>query len=140
LKRIWHPWAQWECFKAGFYETTCALSSDDAKQAYAEFLRDTPRFEAALERVLSEWPVSCEHFLSNEHINRIAWLGQASMCIATGIPSVFRGGFKLLPENEQRVANATAAAALERWIRRRADDARESEAVRQDMEATWLSG
>jgi len=118
MKRLYHPWHKWECFKAGFYDTTCALSTDDAKRAYAEFLADIPRFNAAMQRVLEEWPISCEHFLTNQDINRIAWLGQASMCIETGVPSRFRGGFKLLSSDQQREANAAAAGALKQWLTR----------------------
>ena len=140
MKRIWHPWTAWECVRAGFYATTCELSPDDAKLAYAAFLRDTPRFAAALERVLMEWPTSCEHFLTNESINRIAWLGQASMCIATGVPSVYRGGFKLLSTSEQRTANATAEAYLIKWQRGRANSEKQTSALYPHMESAWLFG
>lgn len=118
LKRIWHPWTSWECYPAGMYDGKTDLSPDECKLRYAEFLRDTPRFEAALSRVLSEWPLSCEHFLSNDGSNRIAWLGQASMCIETGISSVHRAGFKLLTNDEQRTANETAARFLAKWCSR----------------------
>lgn len=92
------------------------MSSDEALTAYSVFLRDTPRFETALERVLNEWPTSCEHWLSNDGMNRIAWLGQASMCIATGVPSCFRGGFQLLTDGEREIANRTAERWLNKWL------------------------
>lgn len=89
---------------------------DEPEKGYAEFLRDTPKFEVALSQVLESWPLSCEHFLSNEGINRIAWLGQASMFIATGVPERYRAGFMLLSVEEKRLANATAKRALDAWI------------------------
>lgn len=116
MKRIYHHWETWECVKAGMYAGS-SLDFDKATSDYAAFLSDTPRFQAALMRVLAEWPISCEQFLSNESINRIAWLGQASMCIETGIPRAFRGGFKLLSDTEQRTANRTAEDALRQWLR-----------------------
>lgn len=118
MKRIYHTWDKWECYPAGFYEDNApnGIETDQAVKLYTEFLRDTPRFAAALVRVLAEWPKSCEHYLSNEKMNRIAWLGQAAMCIETGVPSVFRGGFNKLTEAEQRTANATALVALNRWL------------------------
>jgi hypothetical protein len=119
MKRIYHPWTVWECYPAGMYSTTAEIGSEAALQAYAVFLHDTSRFERALQRVLAEWPLACEHFLSNESINRIAWLGQASMCIDTGIPACFRGGFKLLDNNARDIANRTAQIFLDRWIRGR---------------------
>jgi len=97
------------------------LSADEARRQYAVFLRDIPRFTAALARVLDEWPISCEQFLTNEQSNRIAWLGQASMCIATRVPSVFRAGFMLLSNGDRVHANATALEWLHIWLRRRGE-------------------
>lgn len=114
--RIWHPWWLWECYAAGFYDTTCDVAPDDARRRYAAFLGDSSRFEAALERVLAEWPHSCEHFLSNASMNRIAWLGQAAACIAIGLPACYRAGFKLLTDAQQAAANDTARRALARWV------------------------
>jgi hypothetical protein len=49
-------------------------------------------------------------------MNRIAWLGQAAMCYATGVPSVFRGGFFLLSEKQQEAANRLALEYLNKWL------------------------
>jgi hypothetical protein len=95
------------------------MTADQAKVAYADFLADIPQFENALSRVITDWRYSCDQFLSNDQMNRIAWLGQASMCFAHGVPSVFRGGFKLLAAPEQRLANQTADDWLRTWIERR---------------------
>lgn len=115
MKRRWHPWNRWECVPAGLYETTATISPGEAVASYAVFLRDIPRFEKALRRVISEWPISCEHFLSNISMNRIAWLGQASMCIDNGTSCFFRGGFRLLSQPEQEAANAMADKYLKIW-------------------------
>lgn len=123
MKRIYHTWEKWECYPAGFYndKPPAGTTASGAVVAYAEFLRDTPAFAVALERVLAEWPRSCEHYLSNENMNRIAWLGQASACIALGLPAQFRSGFNLLSEDEQRTANETALVALNRWLESRGE-------------------
>jgi hypothetical protein len=123
MNRIYHTWEKWECYPAGLYEDRPpdGISVADAPQRYAEFLRDTPRFEAALHRVITEWPNSCEHYLSNENMNRIAWLGQASACIALRLPSMFRGGFHRLTEAEQRTANETALKYLNQWLASRGE-------------------
>ena len=73
-------------------------------------------FEAALCSVTTQWKFSCEHYLSNEKMNRIAWLGQAALCAAKGIPSCYRGGFNLLTDEEQERANASALKFLNRWL------------------------
>lgn len=124
MKRVYHTWEKWECYPAGFYEDKPPerfTSPRDAETAYADFLRDSPRFEAALARVLTEWPHSCEHYLSNENMNRIAWLGQASACIAEGLPAAFRGGFHRLSPAQQETANTLALTWLNVWLERRGE-------------------
>lgn len=123
MKRIHHRWEKWECVPAGMYASIppARMTADEACAAYAAFLQDISRFRVALARVLDEWPISCEQFLSNEGINRIAWLGQASMCIATGVPNAYRGGFKLLTQRQQQQANAAAAEFLSKWEKAQGD-------------------
>lgn len=115
--RILHTWEKWECYPAGFYENKVdGLTKEECEEAYREFLSDVPRFKNALERVITEWPRSCEHYLTNENMNRIAWLGQASLCIAHRIPSIFRGGFMLLTDEQKRLADEAALDYLNRWL------------------------
>jgi hypothetical protein len=118
MNRIYHTFDKWECYPAGFYADVApgGVKKAEAEQRYAEFLRDTERFRAALARVLAEWPRSCEHYLSNANMNRIAWLGQASACVAEGLPAAFRGGFNRLTASEQERANLTALDALNEWL------------------------
>lgn len=115
--RKFHTFDKWECHKAGFFKSKKdGMSSDECKQAYANFLRDLGRFGAALEYVTSNWKHSCEHYLTNRAMNRIAWLGQASVCYAEGIPSIFCSGFNLLSDEEQIAANELALEYLNRWL------------------------
>lgn len=116
--RIFHTFDKWECAKAGFYESKPpkGMSAEQCKEAYRDLLADDDAFRAALERVITEWKHSCEHYLTNAAMNRIAWLGQASLCIALGIPSEFRSGFTLLTEEQQRNAHQIALEALNKWM------------------------
>jgi hypothetical protein len=123
MKRIYHTWEKWECFPAGLYEQKPPgdMTAKQANEAYAGFLRDIPLFEKSLERVIMEWPRSCEHYLSNEKMNRVAWLGQASVCIHLGIPQGYRGGFNLLSPEEQSLANQAALKWLNVWLERQGE-------------------
>lgn len=116
--RIFHTFDKWECNKAGFYKSTPpeGMSRDQCREAYRDFLADLARFSAALQGVTTEWKHSCEHYLTNIAMNRIAWLGQAAMCYATGVPAEFRGGFQLLTEQQQEAANQLAWNHLNRWL------------------------
>lgn len=117
--RIFHTFDKWECHKAGFYAGSKeGMTAAECEQAYAEFLSDTERFKEALDGVIRDWINSCEHYLTNKAMNRIAWLGQAAMCYATGIPSKFCSGFNLLTIEQQDKANATALEALNYWMKK----------------------
>ena len=123
MQRIYHTWDEWECYPAGFYDNKppSGMTPDEAVLAYTSFLRNPSRFESALKLVLSRWKNSCEHYLSNENMNRIAWLGQAAMCISTGVPSAFRSGFNRLSEKEQLAANMMALKYLNIWLVKRGE-------------------
>lgn len=116
--RIFHTHDKWECAKAGFYATTPpkGMTAEACKIAYRDFLSDLDKFGEALEYVTKNWKHSCEHYLTNAAMNRIAWLGQASACHALGISQEFRGGFSLLTEEKQEAANGLALEYLNKWM------------------------
>lgn len=115
--RIFHTYDKWECYKAGFYASKKdGMTSEECEIEYSEFFKNSERFETALQSVISEWKHSCEHYLTNKAMNRIVWLGQASMCYATGVPSKFCSGFNLLSEDQQSEANSIAHKYLNKWL------------------------
>jgi len=117
--RIFHTYDKWECCKAGLYATSKeGMTGPECELEYAKFLKNESEFRAALNHVITEWKYSCEHYLTNTAMNRIAWLDQASVCYALEIPAVFRGGFAYLSETEQNKANNTALEYLNLWLRR----------------------
>ncbi len=117
--RIFHTFDKWECQKAGFYESKPpkGLTADNCRAYYRDLLTDMPEFERVLACVTSEWKHSCEHYLTNSAMNRIAWLGQAALCYKYGIPSEFRGGYGLLTEAQQLAADEAALRALNAWMK-----------------------
>jgi ParB-like chromosome segregation protein Spo0J len=118
-ERIFHTFEKWECHKAGFYASKFdGHTQEQCEKMYAQFLSDTPKFKEALDGVIREWINSCEHYLTNKAMNRIAWLGQAAMCYATGVPAKYCSGFNLLTADKQDNANITALEALNFWMRK----------------------
>ena len=116
--RIFHTFEKWECHKAGFYANSKqGMTATQCENEYAKFLSDIERFKEGLDGVLREWKNSCEHYLTNTSMNRIAWLGQAAMCYSTEIPSKFCSGFNLLTTDEQDKANMVALEALNYWMK-----------------------
>jgi len=116
--RIFHTYDKWECYKAGFYKTTPpeGMTKEDCLTEYKKLLTDDKLFRETLNKVITEWEFSCEHYLTNKAMNRIAWLGQAALCYSKGISAEFRGGFNLLTKNEQKKANEIALEYLNKWL------------------------
>jgi ParB-like chromosome segregation protein Spo0J len=115
--RVFHTYDKWECHKAGFYaQNVEGKTADECREAYRLFLSDLDGFRDAATAVISEWVMSCEHYLTNFAMNRIAWIGQAAMCYATGVPSKFCGGFNLLNDKQQEEANQVALDVLNDWL------------------------
>ena len=115
--RVYHTYDKWECEKAGFYrQSVDGLTAEECKEKYRSFLSDCDRFRTAATNVINEWKHSCEHYLTNPAMNRIAWIGQAAMCYETGIPSKFCGGFNLLSDEQKQEANEVALDVLNDWL------------------------
>lgn len=111
--RVYHTWEKWECYRAGFY---AERYDGDGEEQYRAFLADPVAFERALQVVVTQWKYSCEHYLTNDRMNRIAWLGQASVAQALGIPSLCRGGYHRLTPEQARVADELALKYLNVWL------------------------
>lgn len=115
--RIYHTFDKWECLAYNFYGSSAdGLSKDDAEEKYRELLSDVNRFSKILEKIITEWKHSCEHYLTNEKMNRIAWLGQAALAYDLKIPSVFCAGYNRLTEEEKILADHTALEYLNKWL------------------------
>jgi hypothetical protein len=118
VTRIYHPWFKWECYKAGFFaKEGDKKKQEEKKQKYITLLSNLDAFAAAMRAVLVYWPYSCEHNLTNEGLNRIAWLGQASAAYSFGAcAEQTRGAFHLLSQRQQDEANALAKTYLDFWL------------------------
>ncbi len=117
--RVFHTYDKWECYRAGFYATTKEdMTKEQCEKSMAALLSDIPKFKKAVNAVVMKWQKSCEHYLTNIAMNRIAWIGQAATCYALGIPACFRGGFHLLTQEQKDAADQVALAALNRWLKK----------------------
>lgn len=117
--RIFHTYDKWECHKAGFYNSTKkGMTHEECEAEYLRVLTDLNLFESVLNAVISEWRNSCEHYLTNKSMNRIAWLGQASVCYHSGVPSRYSSAWGNLTDEQQVAANKTALKALNTWLRK----------------------
>lgn len=117
--RIFHTYDKWECYKAGFYATQKdGWSHEECEEEFKRIISDEELFESTLEKVINEWKYSCEHYLTNKSMNRIAWLGQAAVCYLSGVPSRYSNAWYDLSEDVRSRANEIALKYLNIWMKR----------------------
>lgn len=115
--RIFHTYDKWECHKAGFYKNTKeGMTHEECENQYINILTNQKLFSSILAKVIIDWKNSCEHYLTNTAMNRIAWLGQAAVCYHTGVPSRYCTAWSKIPQEEQEKANKTALIFLNKWL------------------------
>lgn len=115
--RIFHTYDKWECHKAGFYKSTKeGWTHEQCREEFKRILSDQKLFAEILEKVTSEWKHSCEHYLTNKSMNRIAWLGQAAVCYHSGVPSRYSDAWFDIDKETREQANETALKYLNKWL------------------------
>lgn len=115
--RIFHTYDKWECYKAGFYKSKKdGWTKEQCEEEFKRILSDEYLFKTILEKVIKEWKYSCEHYLTNKSMNRIAWLGQAAVCYESGVPSIYSGAWFDLSKEKQDTANKIALIYLNKWM------------------------
>lgn len=119
MKRIYYTWEKWECYRAGFFNVHApkGLTDDQCIAKYKMLLSDIEEFKRVMYKVIQGWPYSTEHNLTNERMNRIAWMGQAALCYKHGIPARYRGGYNLLSEKQKLAADQAALDMINRWMK-----------------------
>lgn len=115
--RIFHTYDKWECHKAGFYQSTKqGWTHEQCEEEFKRILSDQELFSEILNRLIVEWKYSCEHYLTNKSMNRIAWLGQASVCFHSGVPGRYSSAWFDIDEETREKANQTALKYLNKWM------------------------
>lgn len=81
-----------------------------------EFTGDHVLYGEWMLRVIEQWPITCEHNLTNKTINRKAWIGHAAVAMAIQCPEdIVRQAWGFLTKEQQDLANNQAQIAIEKW-------------------------
>lgn len=115
-ERIYHPFNLWEDHKHGFYDNCSGEVKKEKLQKVVDFFNDPNKTYEFMERVLVEWKYSVEHNLTNNSMNKIAYLGQSAVCLCYSVPStVTMEGWSLLSKDTQTTANSIAITLLKKY-------------------------
>lgn len=113
MKQVWHPYTLWEEYHYGMWRQPSAAETQALLPLAVKFTGDHRLYGKWMMKVLTVWPVSSEHNLTNVSINRKAWVGHAGCCLATGIPEVItRKAWGELSQTQQDKANDMAGKAI----------------------------
>lgn len=73
-----------------------------------------------MQRVVREWRYSCENALTDNSLNKRAWVGHAACALAIGCPEdITRQAWGFLTDEQRLLANKEADRAISTWIRDR---------------------
>lgn len=114
--RIYHPYNLWEDYKAGFYDNVSGDLKKEMINKVIEFFSNPNLTRSLMMEVVKNWKYSCEHNLTNESMNKIAYIGQAACCIYAGIPStITMEAWSKVPKEHQLQADKIALDVLNYW-------------------------
>jgi len=116
MKKVWHPYQVWEDYISGMWRK-CSKSDEESLLAQAiDFTGNASLYGSYMLRVIKEWPLTCEHNLTDKHQNRRAWLGHAACSMAINCPEYLtRMAWGHLTAQQQSEADAQADSAIKQW-------------------------
>lgn len=116
MKRIYHNYKKWEDFKAGMWRRVPPEDEKEMLQRAIIFTGDHVKYGLAMMRVIREWPLTCEHNLTDESINQKAFIGHCAVTLQLGIPEyITRLAWSYLTKEQQDKANERAQFAIDSW-------------------------
>lgn len=115
IKQIFHHYSKWEDYKNGLYNGVCDRHEEKV-QLSKELLSNQEEFFNVAIDMFKNWEHSAEHNLTDNAINKKAWIGQASCCFNHQAPDyVTIEAWWSMDEETRKKANKTAIKALKQW-------------------------
>jgi len=112
--RVYHPVSAWEEVLFNMWgEATC---NKTAMEQAIGLTSDHKEYGGYMMRVVKEWPVSCENALTDNSLNKRAWVGHAACALAINCPEdITRKAWGFLTDGQQLLANKAADRAICWW-------------------------
>ena len=131
--RVYHQYDRWEELQHGMWSEP--VNKKEQQVMAINLMSDQKLFGHYMERVTNEWFISCENALTDENLNKKAWLGQAACALALRIPeSITRLAWGKLTYEQQFLANKQAEQFILSWSNRYAA----SKGLSENMERSLL--
>jgi hypothetical protein len=114
--RIYHHYLKWEDWRFGFYDNCSGEVKNEKIERVLEMFNSEELTRKYMSKVISEWKYSCEHNLTNDSLNKIAYIGQAACCLFAEVPgTVTMEAWSLLTPEVQDRSDKIALEILNKW-------------------------
>lgn len=114
LNRVYRKISEWEEVEHNMWGK--AKNKNAMLKKAIEFTSNHIAYGEYMMRVAKEWPASCENALTDNMINKKAWIGHAACALALGCPEdITRKAWGYLSYEQQLLANNQAEAAIQSW-------------------------
>jgi len=119
MKRIYHPYWLWECYKNGMWEQTTKKEIETSLNNAIQFTGNHIEYGSAMLSVINNWKYGIEHHLTDNNINRKAYIGHAACNFKFGwSEGLVRMAWGYLTDEQRDLANNEADKYINVWILR----------------------
>lgn len=138
MERIYHCYSLWEDYKLGMYNN-CPLNTKQYKiEKVIEMFNSEELTEKYMNKVIDEWFFSCEHNLTNESMNKIAYIGQAACCLYANVPcDVTMRAWKHLELKVKIRSDKIAKKTIDKWMLRQKSNNMLINGKKEDMKKVY---
>lgn len=117
MKRIYHNFSKWEDYHHGMYAEDSTGREIRVRLAVT-ILSNPGMCRRAMNMAVEHWRFAAEYNLSNENVNRRAWLGQAACSLYAGVhEDETREAWGLMKPEQRAKANEIATEIIKEWLR-----------------------
>lgn len=114
MKQHFYNYKDWECFQNNMY----VIRNNEAHINHCKLLLSTPNmFYQACNLVIENYKISCLHHLTNNSINKKAFMGAAACNLMNDSCEIeVREAWALLDEKQKSIANGIALKVINEYI------------------------
>lgn len=116
MKRLFEKYTEWEDYKNGMYEMYKTEDEDLIRKA-VYLLTNSVLFLETCKSVVKDWKITTSVHLTNNTINKKAWIGQASCNYLYKVPELLtRVAWGKLTKDQQENANNIAQTVINSYL------------------------
>jgi hypothetical protein len=123
VKQKYYSYDKWEDYVNGMWRKVPLSEESKYLDEAIRFTGNAEEYGSYMLLVAKEWPISCEHNLTDISQNRKAWIGHAACCLAIKCPEyITRQAWGYLTKQQQDEANNKADIAISWWEENKCED------------------